>query len=142
MANACSVDATVTIHLRRVETIFVQYGKTEREQLPPDRLRQIRIPYRTRHDQRPKHEEWRDHFEDFPIGTLLQVPLPKPPEEFFERALEAAAAFEREEHVIQTQAGDVVGRIAEFAPGAIQHREIRARPKQDVPWMEISVNLP
>src|SRR5207244_655660 len=40
------------------------------------------------------------------------------------------------------QAADVVGRFSPFAARPVDHTEVRAFTKQDVPRMKISMNLP
>ena len=59
-----------------------------------------------------------------------------------DRAVELFAPLEREEDVIQSQTGYIIRWITVFSARAVEHGEIGAGSEQDIPRVEIPVNLP
>ena len=75
------------------------------------------------------------------VLRLLQVTIPKTPEELLEGAFEAPGFLKGEEHVVHREARDVIGRIAPFAARTVQHAELGSAAEEDVPRMEVAMDL-
>ena len=72
---------------------------------------------------------------------FCEVSFPESPEQRFEIAVEPARALQRKEQVIHRETGDIIGGFAPFPTRPIEQDKVRALAKENVPRMEISMNL-
>src|SRR5262245_3517635 len=115
-ANADSLlRSTVVIDLVRIEQVLAENGVHKVEKLTAYRFRQIGIPDRVRHHQTAEHRETRSDLQYFRIAGLLEVTVPKAPEQRFEIAVKTTGALQRKEEIVHREARDIVCRFSPFA---------------------------
>src|SRR5688572_4713296 len=126
---------------RRVEALCIKHRVNKTEELATHAGVERRVPERVGHHQRAEREKAAGDFEKLGVARALEIALPEPPPELLESAFQLSRALQRKEKVVEGKAGNVVGRVAPLAARAVEHAEVGALAKHNVPGMKIAVHL-
>src|SRR5262245_26609940 len=113
-------------------------------ELGPKRRGKVWIPARVRDHQGAEGQERRQDFEDLEVAAGFDVRpqeiLEHPTERFGHTALASLGGLAHpEEQIVDSEGGDIVGRLAPLAATAIEYAEVDTLPEEDIPWVKVAV---
>ncbi len=133
--------STITVHLGRIKTLVLQHSQYEGQQFSADFIGQRRVPHRAGDYQPAKGVKRGNHTKHLAISGLFQVTFPETQKQSCQISLQASPALLGKKEIIQREAGHIIGRVAILASRAVEEPKVHSGSKQNIPGMEIPVDL-
>src|SRR5262245_38242250 len=131
----------ILIHPSWIEARCIKHILHKPENASADIHGKLGIPNRTGYDQPSKRKERRGRCRNLLVSTLLEIRVPKEPEEHLEGALETTPAAQGKKQIVNGHRSHIVGRLTPLTPGSIQDGKICSSSKEHIPWMKVSMHL-
>jgi len=136
-----ALDFAVVVDFVWVECVIVKNIPYEGKNPPAEFLRKVRVPDRTGDHQSSESEKGCHDRKHFPVTGVFEIPGPETLEQNLEISLQSTASLKREEEIVDGQSTHFVSRLTPFSPRAVQDTELGSVLEQDIPRVEVAMDL-